>query len=203
MKYLSKTVNGADTRNKFLRSMDIAHAYDPETARMNYENEWFSSTKKQYLNTAFKQILENQMFWPKRILPDMLDEILMANMDQYPDMVKDVDDLKSKFLIWSSKRKNQPMTNQDIQKSIKSFEAKYKYACPETFRSAWMNNGAYITLSYGIKYEGITFPGMTQEQSLSKLKALALQIVADMNHEVDDRLFNICHYLYLGRVVKQ
>lgn len=201
MKYLAKTVNGFDTRNKFIRSMDLARAYDADTARINYESVWFSSTKKQYINTAFQQVLENSLFWPKHVITDMLDEIFIEEADNYDAkiMAQDIDILKSKYQIWATKRKNQPISTDDIVKAIKQFESKYKYSCPDTFKSAWMNAGAYITLSYGIKYENLLFPGMTQEQSLSKLKALALEIVTDMNHDVDDRLFKLCHFLYVQK----
>lgn len=202
MKYLSKQVNGFDTRNNFIRSMDIQHAYDVNTALRNYENTWFSSTRKQYLNDAFKHIQEKSLFWPKRVFSDMLDEILMYDEDYDPKVLaQDVDFLKSKFLIWASNRKHKPITDEEMVKSIKSFETKYKYTCPDTYKSAWMNTGAYITLTYGIKYEDLMLPGCnTPEESLSLLKKCALEVISEFNHDVDTRMFELCHALYLQRI---
>lgn len=202
LKYLSKQVNGFDTRNNFIRSMDIKHAYDVKTALQNYESVYFASERKQYLNEAFKRVQENSLFWPKHVFTDMLDEIAMNNENyDVRVMMKDIDHLKSLYLIWASKRKSQPVTTEVMISNIKSFETKYKYRCPDTYKSAWMNTGAYITLSYGIKYENIRFPKCTTaEESLSLLQKLALEVISDMNHDVDTRLFEVCHAVYLQKM---
>ena len=202
LKYLSKQVNGFDTRNNFIRSMDIKHAYNVKTALQNYENVYFSSLRKQYLNEAFKHIQEKSLFWPKHVLTDMLDEIAMNNEDyDAKEMARDIDIVKSKYLIWASHRKSQPITTEEMVRSIKSFETKYKYVCPDTFKSAWMNTGAFITLSYGIKYEDVKFPNCTTaEESLSLLQKLALEVLSDMDHDVDTRLFELCHAIYLQKL---
>jgi len=197
MKYIARTVNGFDTRNKFIRSMDIPHALDVETARRNYENTWFSSTRKQYLNTALKQISDEQLFWPKKVFHDMLEEIEVNAVDcDEKKMHADVDRLQYMFRVWADNRHNKTVTYDALVKEVKSFEAKYRYDCPDSFKSAWMNNGAYITLLYGMKYEGITFPNMTQQQSIDKLRALGIEVVNDYDHNVDERLFAMVHYLY-------
>lgn len=202
MKYLSKQVNGFNTRNNFIRSMDIAHAWDVRTALANYEKAWFSSTRKQYLNEAFKHIKEKSLFWANHVFTDMLDEIMMESSGDYDfkTMSADVDNLKSAFIVWSSRRKNQPVTDDEMVKRIKSFEAKYRYGCPDTYKSAWMNTGAYVTLCYGVKYEGLTLPGCsTPEECLSLLKKCAMEAIASMDHDVDTRMFELCHALYLSK----
>lgn len=198
MSYISKSINGFDTRNNFIRSMDIATVgTNADAALQNYEKAWFSSTRKEYLTQAFKLVLDKSKFWPKRVIPEMLDEIFVDyEGENEKAMAQDIDLLKSKFMIWSTKRKNQPVTADDLLKDIKSFEKKYKYTCPESFKFYWMNNGAYITLRYGIQYEGLLFPGYTQKESLSKLEGIALQVLEEHDHNVDDRLFKMCHFLY-------
>jgi hypothetical protein len=85
---------------------------------------------------------------------------------------------------------------------VRSFEKKYpKYECPDSFKFYWTNNGAYVTLMYGVKYEGITFPNMTQEETISKLKMMAVQVLSEHNHDFDDRLFQLCYYLYKNRCI--
>ncbi len=203
MRYLNKQLNGADTRNNFVRSMDLYGGTSFEQALENYNKEWFSSKRKQYLNQAFKLVLEKQLFWPARVIPEMLDEIYVNESDRYDakKMAQDIDNLKSKYQIWASKRKNQPVTSNDILKEIKSFEMKYRYSCPESFKFYWMNNGAFITLSYGIKFEDLVFPGMDQAQSLSKLQAMGLEVLTDHDHDVDERLFKLCYFLYSKKAI--
>lgn len=202
MKYVSKTVNGFDTRNKFIRSMDLAHATSADEALTNYCNEWFSSQRKEYLTQAFRMVCDKQFFWPVRAVTEMLDEIYVFNSDNYDEkeMAQDVDLLKGRYNTWASHRKNQPITSDAMLKYIKDFEKKYKYECPDSFKFYWMNNGAFITLNYAIKCEGITFPGFTQEESLSKLKGFALEVIEDHNHDMDTRLFDLCHFLYSQRL---
>lgn len=204
MRYLSKQTGGFDTRNAFIRSMDIAHAHDVDTALKNYENAWFKSQRKQYLNEAFKHTSTKSIFWPVHAIYDMLDEIAMnIEPDKY-DMKKfaqDIDRLKSKLTLWSSRKKSQSITKEDVQHEIRSFESKYRYECPDTFKSCWMNHGAYTTLSYGIKYEGLILPKCTDaDESLALLRKLALEVLADMDHDVDTRLFKLCHALYEMRL---
>lgn len=202
-KHLAKNVNGFNTRNNFIRSMDLAHAHTPEIARLNYERRWFTSpqNKKQYLNIAFQQIRTGSAFWPTFVLTNMLDEIAVYNTDEsiQKQLDVDVDNLKSSITVWASKRKVQNITTQYMIDQIKKFEDKYNYDCPDSFKTAWMNAGAFITLTYGIKYEGIKFPGMTTEESLSKLQGLALQVIEEIDIGVDDRLFNMCHFLYSAK----
>ncbi len=202
MKYLGKQVNGQATRNNFIRSMDIARNRDPDAALAAYCHAWFDSSRKQYLNEALKHVRSRSLFWPLRAIPDMLDEILLGTPpEDAKAMARDADLLKSRYTVWCSNRANRPISDEDMLKSIKQFEADYRYSCPDTFRSCWMNTGAYVTLSYGIKYEGIRFPGCaTADESLALLKKLALEVVADMDHDVDDRLFRLCHAAYLARL---
>lgn len=207
MQYLSRQVNGRDTRNAFVRSMDIAHAPDLQTALKNYGDTWFESRRKQYINEAFKHVSEKSLFWPAAAMHDMLDEIAMIVMFEGSDydydpkkFSADLDRLKSKITLWSSRRSQRVVTREDVQKEIRSFEAKYKYPCPDTFKSCWMNAGAYITLSYDIKYAGLLLPGCAdQAESLGLLKKLALEIIAERDHDVDTRLFAVCHALYRSR----
>lgn len=204
MRYLGKQVNGQATRNNFIRSMDLAaNAGDVEAALAAYSDRWFSSQKKQYLNEALKHVMAKSLFWPKKAFADMLDEIVVdfnGPRDELKTLARDVDMLKSRFSLWGQARRNRPVTDQDLIKAVKEFESGHRYRCPDTYRSAWMNTGAYVTLSYGIKYEGILFPGCaTPEESLGLLKKLALEVIAEMDHDVDDRLFRVCHALYAGR----
>lgn len=202
MKYLGRQVNGQATRNNFIRSMDIARNRDPDAALAAYCHAWFDSQKKQYLNEAMKHVKSRSLFWPLRAVTDMLDEIQLDG-DGDKALARDVDMLKSRFTVWASKRADRPISDEDMTKHVKRFEADHRYACPDTFRSCWMNTGAYVTLSYGIKYEGIRFPGCpTADRSLELLKKLALEVLADMDHDVDDRLFRLCHAAYLDRLVK-
>ena len=93
------------------------------------------------------------------------------------------------------------MSDQDLVASVKEFEAEYRYRCPDTYRSAWMNTGAYVTLCYGIKYEGVMLPGCrTPDESLALLKKCALEVIAGMDHDVDDRMFRMCHAVYAARL---
>lgn len=204
LKYLSKQNNGFNTRNNFIRSMNITPTQTVETALDNYNKTWFSSVRKQYLNESFKHVLTGSLFWPKHVLADMLDEIAMSLIGEsdYDDktLMQDIDRIKSKILVWASPRKNTSITADDVLKEIRSFESKYKYACPDTFRTCWMNTGAYITLSYCIKYENLTMPNKNTEESLNLLKKLALEVLADMDHNVDTRLFKLCHALYKDRL---
>ena len=204
LQYLSKQNNGFNTRNNFIRSMDIKSDQTVEQAIDNYNKTWFSSTRKQYLNEAFKHILNNSLFWPKHVINDMLDEIAMSLLDEsdYDDkiLMQDIDRIKSKITVWASPRKQKAVTVDDILKDIRSFEHKYKYTCPDTFRTCWMNTGAYITLAYCIKYEGLTMPNKNTDESLNLLKKLALEILADMDHNVDTRLFKLCHALYKDKL---
>lgn len=204
MKYIGKQVNGLATRNNFIRSMDIAANPDADAALAAYSDAWFSSTRKQYLNEAIKLIRSKSMFWPRKAFTDMLEEILADSSGTPEEMrrlAQDVDVLKSRFVIWSTGSRSRPISDEQITADVKDFEAKYKYRCPDTYRSCWMNNGAYVTLSYGIKYEGLVFPGCTgTEDSLALLKKLAMEIVADMDHDVDDRMFRVCHAMYAARL---
>lgn len=205
MKYLGKQVNGQATRNNFIRSMDLAaNAGDPGAALAAYTRYWFDSPKRQYLNEALKHVMAKSLFWPKRAFTDMLDEIVVdfqGSSAELRAIAADVDILKSRFMLWGQARKNKPVTDQDLIKSVKDFESRYKYRCPDTYRSAWMNTGAYVTLSYGIKYENVLFPGCaTPEESLALLKKLALEVIAEMDHDVDDRLFRVCHAMYAQRL---
>lgn len=204
MKYLGKQVNGQATRNNFIRSMDLAVNHgDPDAALAAYSDRWFSSTKKQYLNEALKHVMAGSLFWPKRAFTDMLDEILLdyeGSAGELKALARDVDMLKAKFSLWGQPRRARPVSDQDLIKEVKRFESVYRFRCPDTYRSAWMNTGAYVTLSYGIKYEDIIFPGCaTPEQSLDLLKKCALEVIADMDHDVDDRLFRLCHAVYAQR----
>lgn len=204
MKYLGKQVNGQATRNNFIRSMDLAVNHgDPDAALAAYSDQWFSSTKKQYLNEALKHVMAGSLFWPKRAFTDMLDEILLdyeGSAGELKALARDVDMLKAKFSLWGQPRRARPVSDQDLIKEVKRFESVYRFRCPDTYRSAWMNTGAYVTLSYGIKYEDIIFPGCaTPEQSLDLLKKCALEVIADMDHDVDDRLFRLCHAVYAQR----
>lgn len=201
MKYLSKNINGFNTRNNFIRSMDIAHAPTFEAALANYEDAWFSSVKKQYLNEAYKYISEKSLFWPQHLFADMLDEIFLEN-NEYDDkkLSQDIDIIKSKFIIHASRRAAQSVNREDMIKAIKSFETKYKYSCPDSFKTAWMNTGAYITLSYDIKYNNLIFPKCNNaDESLAFLKKLALEVLNDMDHNVDTRLFKLCYMIYKPR----
>lgn len=204
MRYLGKQVNGQATRNNFIRSMDLAANPDVEAALAAYCGKWFSSARKQYLNEAMKQVIAKSLFWPKKALSDMIDEIVMdydGSAEDAKAIARDADLLKSRYTVWGQNRKNRPISDQDMLKFVKDFEAKYRYRCPDTYRSCWMNTGAYVTLSYGIKYEGILFPGCaTPEESLGLLKKLALQVIAEMDHDVDDRMFRVCHAIYAGRL---
>lgn len=204
MKYIGKQVNGLATRNNFIRSMDIAANRDADAALAAYSDAWFSSTRKQYLNEAMKLIKTKSMFWPKKAFTDMLEEIL-ADASGTPEemrrLAQDVDILKSKFVVWSSGTKTRPVSDEQIVSAVKAFEAKYRYRCPDTYRSCWMNNGAYVTLAYGIKYEGLVFPGCKgTEDSLALLKKLSMEIIAGMDHDVDDRMFRVCHAMYAARL---
>lgn len=204
MKYLGKQVNGQATRNNFIRSMDLAvNSGDPDAALAAYNDRWFSSTKKQYLNEALKHVMAGSLFWPKRAFTDMLDEILLdyeGSAAELKALARDVDMLKAKFSLWGQPRRARPVSDQDLIKEVKDFESRYQFRCPDTYRSAWMNTGAYVTLSYGIKYEDIIFPGCaTPEQSLGLLKKCALEVIADMDHDVDDRMFRLCHAIYAQR----
>lgn len=205
MKYLGKQVNGQATRNNFIRSMDLAVNQDPEAALAAYSRAWFESSRKQYLNEAMKHISSRSLFWPKKALPDMLDEIV-ADFEGPPaetkSLARDADLLKSRYAVWCQNRKVRAVTDQDILKDVKAFEGKHRYRCPDTYRSCWMNTGAYVTLSYGIKYEGILFPGCrTADESLALLKRCAMEVIAGMDHDVDDRMFRLCHAIYAPRAV--
>ena len=204
MKYIGKQVNGLATRNNFIRSMDIAANRDADAALAAYSDAWFSSTRKQYLNEAMKLIRTKSMFWPRKAFTDMLEEIL-ADASGTPEemrrLAQDVDVLKSRFVVWSSGSRSRPVSDEQITADVKAFEGKYKYRCPDTYRSCWMNNGAYVTLSYGIKYEGLVFPGCKgAEDSLALLKKLAMEIIANMDHDIDDRMFRVCHAMYAARL---
>lgn len=204
MKYIGKQVNGQATRNNFIRSMDIAANRDADAALAAYSDAWFSSTRKQYLNEAMKLIRTKSMFWPRKAFTDMLEEILAeasGTPDEIRRLAQDVDVLKSRFVVWSSGSRSRPVSDEQITASIKDFEAKYRYRCPDTYRSCWMNNGAYVTLAYGIKYEGLVFPGCAgTEDSLALLKKLAMEIIAGMDHDIDDRMFRVCHAMYAARL---
>lgn len=204
MKYLGKQVNGLATRNNFIRSMDIAANRDADAALAAYSDAWFSSTRKQYLNEALKHIRSKSLFWPMRAMTDMLEEI-QADASGTPDeirmLARDVDILKSKFTVWSSHKKQRAISDDEIVAEVKKFEGRYSYRCPDTYRSCWMNTGAYVTLAYGIKYEGLVFPGCRgAEDSLEMLKRLAMEVIADMDHDVDDRMFRVCHAMYAARL---
>lgn len=204
MKYIGKQVNGLATRNNFIRSMDIAANRDADAALAAYSDAWFSSKRKQYLNEALKLVRTKSMFWPKKALTDMLEEIL-ADFSGTPEETKrlsqDVDVLKSRYVVWSTGSRSRPISDEQIVKDVKAFEAKYAYRCPDTYRNCWMNNGAYVTLAYGIKYEGLVFPGCKNaEDSLALLKKLAMEIIAEADHDVDDRMFRVCHAMYAARL---
>ncbi len=204
MKYLGKQVNGRATRDNFIRSMDLALHKDPDAALDCYCRYWFSSTRKQYLNDALNHVAENSLFWPKRAFTDMVDEIVMSMSGTGVDekvLARDADRLCARFTLWASPRKSNKPTLENVRRDVKAFEAKYRYSCPDTYKSCWMNTGAFVTLSYGIKYEGFLMPKCsTPEQSLSLLKKCAMEVVADMDHTVDDRLFRLCHALYTQRL---
>lgn len=205
MKYLGRQVNGQATRNNFIRSMDLAsNGHDADAALAAYSQRWFSSRKKQYLNEAFKHVSSNSLFWPKKAFTDMLDEIVLDFRGTGKEMravAADADILKSKFLLWSQPRRQAAVTDQDLIAAIKQFEADYRYGCPDTYRSAWMNTGAYVTLCYGIKYENVMLPGCrTPDESLALLKKCALEVIAGMDHDVDDRMFRMCHMIYANRL---
>lgn len=204
MKYLGKQVNGLATRNNFIRSMDLAANPDVDAALAAYSKAWFSGTRKQYLNEAMKHIKSKSLFWPKRALPDMLEEIQADAKGSPADiraLARDVDILKSRYTVWASARSRNRVSDDEIIAEIKTFESAHRYTCPDTYRSCWMNTGAYVTLSYGIKYEGLVFPGCNgPEDSLQLLKKLAMEVIADMDHDVDDRLFRVCHALYVARL---
>ena len=201
MRYLGKQVNGQATRNNFIRSMDLAANPDVEAALAAYCDRWFSSSRKQYLNEAMKQVIARSLFWPRSALSDMVDEIVMDyDGDDAKAIARDADLLKSRYTVWGQRRKASPISDKDMLGFVKEFEAKYKYRCPDTYRSCWMNTGAYVTLSYGIKYEGVLFPGCKgPDESLALLKRLAMEVIAGMDHDVDDRLFRLCHAVYAGR----
>lgn len=205
MKYLGKQVNGQATRNNFIRSMDLAaNRCDPDAALAAYSERWFSSNRKQYLNEALKHVMACSLFWPKKAFVDMIDEIVM-DFDGRPDEAKalavDADMLKARFTLWGQPRRKKPVSDQDLIRTVKDFEAAYRYRCPDTYRSAWMNTGAYVTLCYGIKYEGVMFPGCTTpEESLALLKKCALEVIAEMDHDIDDRMFRMCHMVYAARL---
>ena len=203
MSYLAPIVNGCDVRNKYVAAMDLRHAKNADEAYENFYNYYFSSNRKQYLNKAFQLTKDKSMFWPTRTITEMLDEIFINNSDNYDarKMAQDIDLLKSEYLVYTSNHKKTTYTEKDIQKRIKSFETKYKYKCPETFVSYWLNNGAYISLMYGAKYEGLTFPGHSVEETLSKLNGMALEVLNDHNHDVDRRLFNIVYYIYSQQII--
>lgn len=205
MKYLGKQVNGQATRNNFIRSMDIVRNRSVEDALAAYSERWFSSRKKQYLNEALKHVMGRSLFWTKKAMADMLEEIQLetdlGSDAKNRQLAVDVDLLKSRLAVWGSARRNNPIGDADIAAFVKEFEAKYRYACPDTYRSCWMNTGAYITLSYGIKYEGLSFPGCTTpDESLALLKKCALEVIAGMDHDVDDRMFRLCHAVYLQKL---
>lgn len=206
MQYLGKLVGGQATRNNFIRSMDLEQNRDPDSALAAYCDHWFSSRKKQYVNEALKHVLTRSLFWTTKALCDMLEEILVSfegEPDEIRALARDVDALKSKICLWGQKNANRAVTDKDLVDAVKAFEIKHRYVCPETYRTCWMNTGAYITLAYGIKYEGLVFPGRKDAQeSLSLLKVLALEVIADMDHNVDDRLFRLCHAAYLDRLLK-
>ena len=116
-------------------------------------------------------------------------------------LASDADMLAAKYALWASSRKDRPVSDEDIVKYVKNFEAKYRYRCPDTFRSCWMNAGAYVTLCYGVKYEGLAMPGCSRpEESLALLKRCAMEVIADMDHCVDDRMFRLCHAVYAERL---
>lgn len=205
MNYIGKPVNGQATRNNFIRSMDISRNRDPDEALAAYSEAWFSSTRKQYINEAFKLTKPGALFWTKKALTDMLEEILLdtdlGSSSANRELARDIDILKSRLAVWGSKRKNNPISSDQMQDYIRKFEGKYKYRCPDTYRSCWMNTGAYVTLSYGIKYEGLLFPGCTDaEQSLNLLKKCALEVIAAMDHDIDERMFRLCHAIYLQKL---
>lgn len=204
MRYLGKQVNGQATRNNFIRSMDLAVNTDPDAALAAYNRHWFESTRKQYLNEAMKHVSAKSLFWPKKAITDMLDEIV-ADFDGTPSeqkaIARDADLLKSKYTVWCQARKSRPVTDEDIIRQIKEFEAKYRYRCPDTYRSCWMNTGAYVALSYGIKYEGLMLQGCrTPDESLALLKRCAMEVIAEMDHDIDERLFRVAHAVYAEKM---
>ena len=207
MDYLSRQVNGYDTRNTFVVSMGIPDAKDVSAALENYSKAWFESRRKQYLNEAFKHTSERAPFWPVAALHDMVDEIMMMLTHEGSDfgydekrLAADADRLKSKITLWASKRTVRAATREDVQREIRSFEAKYRYPCPDTFKSCWMNTGAYVALSYDIKYQGLLLPGCAgRDESLDLLRKLMLEIIADRDHDVDTRLFEVCYKIYKAK----
>ena len=210
--YLAKQINGFDTRNNFIRSMDIAKSEDLNTALDNYCKAWFSSRRKHYISEAFKHLSDKTkpLFWSSKAIYDMIDEIAISLMSDLQNngydrkkLSADIDKLKSKLTIWSTKRRNQPFTRDDITHEIRSFEAKYNYPCPDTFKTCWMNTGAYITLNYEIKYDNLILPGCeNQAQSLALLSKLRLEIISDMEHDVDTRLFEVCYRIFKNKAIK-
>ena len=204
MRYLGKLVGGQATRNNFIRSMDLDRNRTADEALEAYSDAWFSSTRKQYLNEALKLSMQKSLFWTSRALCDMLDEVQLnfeGDADGLKALARDVDLLKSKICAWAAPTSKKQVSDKDMVAAVKAFEAKHRYACPETYRSCWMNTGAYVTLAYGIKYEGLSFPGCaTPEACLDLLKKFALEVIADMDHNVDERLFRLCHEAYLERL---
>lgn len=226
MEYVAKNVNGRAVRDKFVRSMDISANRSPEDAFAAYSETWFSSTRKQYLNEAFKYVLASEdgrrgspgqapthsepRFWPMRAVQDMLDEILVdydGPETGFKALARDVDRLKGLYSKWYAGRNargsGSSVSDADMALRIKEFEARYRYRCPDTFKSCWMNRGAYKTIAYGIKYEGLRFNGCpSPEESLNVLNEIAFKVMAEMDHDVDDKLFRACHALYLQRLEK-
>lgn len=191
-RYVGKHVNGRSTRDKFIRSMDLASVTTPKEARAAYEKTWFSSRRRQYVNDALHSVTARpkQLFWPSHAFPDILDEIAMDD----PSLASEIDRIKSSYLALTC---GDASAGPRLTALVKNFESAHTYKCPDTYRSCWMNTGAYVTLSYGIKFDGLAFPGCaTPEESLSLLKRLAMEVVADMDHQIDDRLFNLCYAAY-------
>lgn len=206
MRYLAKQVNGQATRNNFIRSMDLASNRDADAALAAYSDRWFSSTRKQYLNEALKHVAAKSLFWPRHAFTDMLDEIVMdleGTAAEKKSAAADADRLKAAFTAWCGAKKGPAPSMEKLVAMVKEFEGRYRYRCPDTFRSCWMNTGAYVTLSYGIKYEGIRFPGCAgPDESLALLKKCAMEVLAGMDHDVDDRMFRMCHAVYVSRMEK-
>ena len=207
MKYLNRKIGGFETRNKFVRSMDVANAPNAEKAWENYYNAWFSSRRKHYIRKAFDMVSEKSLFWPAHAITDMIDEIVMTLTDPEADfgydekkLLKDADILKSRLHAWMSHTRKKSVTRDDVLKAVRSFEAKYRYPCPDTFKTCWTNTGSYIALVHDVKYDGLKLPGCADtEESLDLLNKLALEVLADMDHDVDKRLFGICYALYKAR----
>ena len=196
MQFINQQLNGFNTYTNFLASCKLKDAKNAKEAKQNYENAWFSGKKKNWLKHAYQLMQNRSKFWSEKILKEILEEVVIYNDPEIYDQNEIKREADELIAMTTQLKTYDEKKRQLFAQKCGEFGNKYKYTCPDAFKYAWMNNGAYITLKHAIMYQNLTFPNKNMFESLLELEDITESIIKGHDNDTDDRLFNVCYFVF-------